>query len=71
MSNKIEEQLKPCPLCGDTEHKVMKPRILPWEHGFIVNCPGCNLSLKVQTKHKSQSLHSWNRRDGKLDLSLD
>lgn len=72
---KAEDKLKPCPFCGpftkgSNEHKAYKPRLLPWEHGYLIKCGICPAFMKVQTKFKMQAVVTWNRRDGKLDLSL-
>jgi len=74
MGKKVEDKLKPCPFCGPfkkgAEHNALKPKLFPWEHGYLVRCGNCPASMRVQTRFKIQAAATWNCREGKIDLTL-
>jgi Lar family restriction alleviation protein len=66
---KIEYKLKPCPFCGEDEHKKYPPyyniELSNYDDRHLIACPFCGAQVRAESE--IEAVNAWNRRNGQYD----
>ncbi len=55
-----ENELKPCPFCGNTAYDHITYCTYRHKHRHVVRCTKCNASMEY--RDKESAIKAWNRR---------